>query len=81
VLPSSRAPGVAAARERLAALLRQAVLQSRRPELVLRYSLLPQARDDMMVWQTCVDLLPANSPRRALAAANLLRLRRPSRLR
>jgi hypothetical protein len=81
VLPSSRAPGVAAARERLAALLRQAVLQSRRPEHVLRYSLLPQARDDVLIWQACVDLLPPNSPRRALAAANLLRLRRPTRLR
>jgi transcriptional regulator of acetoin/glycerol metabolism len=80
VLPSSRAPGVAAARERLAALLRQAVLQSRRPELVLRYSQLPQARDDVVIWQACVDLLPPNSTHRALAAANLIRLRRPSRL-
>jgi hypothetical protein len=81
VLPSSRAPGVAAARERVAALLRQAVLHTRRPELLLRYSQLPQARDDVILWQACVDLLPPNSPRRALAAANLLRLRRPARFR
>jgi hypothetical protein len=81
VLPSSRAPGVVGARERVVALLRQAVLASRRPELLLRYSQLPQARDDVLVWQACVDLLPPNSPPRALAAANLLRLRRPPRLR
>ncbi|WP_448626421.1 GAF domain-containing protein [Geodermatophilus sp. URMC 64] len=76
VLPASRAPGVAVARERLAALLRHHVLRSRRPELLLRYSTLPEARDDAVVWQACLDLLPASSPRRAQAAANLLRLRR-----
>jgi transcriptional regulator of acetoin/glycerol metabolism len=79
VLPGSRAPGVAVARERLAALLRQAVLRSRRPELLLRYSRLPEARDDTAVWQACLDWLPASSPRRAAAAAHLLRLRRAPR--
>jgi hypothetical protein len=76
VLPGSVAPGVAVARERVAALLRQAVLRSRRPELLLRYGRLPEARDDVAVWQACLDLLPASSPRRAAAAAHLLRLRR-----
>jgi hypothetical protein len=79
VLPPSRAPGVAAARERLAALLRHAVLRSRRPELLLRYSTLPETRDDAAVWQACLELLPPSSPRRAEAAANLLRLRRSAR--
>jgi hypothetical protein len=81
VLPSSRAPGVVAARERVAAQLRQAVLRSRRPELLLRYSRLPEVQDDVMVWEACVDLLPPSSSRRATAAANVLRLRRPPRLR
>ena len=81
VLPGSRAPGVAAARERLAALLRQAVLSSRRPELLLRYAQLPEARDDAAVWQACLEWLPVSSPRRAAAAAHLLRLRRTSRAR
>jgi hypothetical protein len=81
VLPSSRAPGVAAARERLAAVLRQAVLRSRRPELLLRYAQLAEARDDAAVWQACLDWLPVSSPRRATAAAQLLRLRRTSRAR
>ncbi|MGZ4506562.1 MAG: GAF domain-containing protein [Blastococcus sp.] len=79
VLPGSRAPGVALARERVSALLRQAVLRSRRPELLLRYAQLPETRDDAVVWQACLDWLPASSPRRAAAAAQLLRLRRTPR--
>ncbi|GAA3182786.1 GAF domain-containing protein [Blastococcus jejuensis] len=79
VLPGSLAPGVMAARERVTALLRQAVLRSRRPELLLRYAQLPEARDDAAVWQACVEWLPAGSPRRTAAAAHLLRLRRTSR--
>jgi hypothetical protein len=79
VLPGSRAPGVLAARERVAALLRGAVLRSRRPELLLRYAQLPEAREDAAVWQACVEWLPAGSPRRTAAAAQLARLRRTSR--
>jgi hypothetical protein len=67
---------VVVARERLSALLRQAVLRSRRPELLLRYAQLPEVRDDAAVWQACLEWLPASSPRRAAAAAHLLRLRR-----
>src|SRR4051794_10311592 len=81
VLPGSRAPGVAVARERVGALLRQAVLRSRRPELLLRYAQLPEARDDVAVWQTCLEWLPPSSPRRAAAAAQLMRLRRLPRTR
>jgi hypothetical protein len=81
VLPGSHAPGVATARARVAALLRQAVLRSRRPELLLRYAQLPEARDDVVVWQTCLEWLPPSSPRRAAAATHLLRLRRAPRLR
>ena len=81
VLPGSRAPGVAVTRERVGALLRQAVLRSRRPELLLRYAQLPEARDDVAVWQTCLEWLPPSSPRRAAAAAHLLRLRRTTRTR
>jgi hypothetical protein len=67
------------ARERVSALLRQAVLRSRRPELLLRYAQLPEAGDDVAVWQACLDWLPAGSPRRTAAAAHLLRLRRSAR--
>jgi hypothetical protein len=51
------------------------VLRSRRPELLLRYSTLPEARDDVGVWQACLELLPAGSPRRSAVAEHLLRLR------
>jgi hypothetical protein len=56
------------------------VLRSRRPELLLRYAQLPEAGDDVAVWQAVLDWLPASSPRRADAAAHLLRLRRGPRL-
>jgi transcriptional regulator of acetoin/glycerol metabolism len=79
LLPGSAAPGVVAARERTAALLRQAVVRSRRPELLLRYARLPEARDDASVWEACLDLLPHGSPPRAAAAVHLLRLRRGPR--
>jgi hypothetical protein len=81
VLPGSQAPGVAAAREQVSAVLRQAVLRSRRPELLLRFSALPEARDDVAVWQACLEWLPSSSPRRAAAAAQLMRLRRAPRRR
>jgi hypothetical protein len=42
---------------------------------------LPEARDDVVVWQTCLEWLPPSSPRRAAAASHLLRLRRAPRLR
>jgi hypothetical protein len=79
VLPRSGAPGVAVARERVSALLRQAVLASRRPELLVRYSALPEAQDDAGVWQALLEWLPPSSPRRAAAGLQLMRLRRGSR--
>jgi hypothetical protein len=79
VLPGSRAPGVLLARAQVSAVLRQAVLRSRRPELLLRYAQLAEARDDVAVWQACLEVLPPSSPRRSAAAAHLLRLRRGSR--
>ncbi|MGY1744792.1 GAF domain-containing protein [Blastococcus sp. SYSU D00695] len=79
VLPRSASPGVAAARDRLAGRLRQAVLASRRPEVLLRYSRLPEAQADAALWQACLEVLPAGSPRRATVAAHLGRLRRSAR--
>jgi hypothetical protein len=76
VLPRSTAPGVAAARDRLAGRLRAAVLTARRPELLLRYSRLPEAQADVAVWSACLEVLPVGSARRAAVAAHLGRLRR-----
>jgi hypothetical protein len=79
VLPRSTAPGVVAARRRTAAALRGGVLRSRRPELLLRWTALPEARDDAAAWQACLEALPAGSPRRGAVAAHLLALRRAPR--
>ncbi|SDC21704.1 hypothetical protein SAMN05660690_0954 [Geodermatophilus telluris] len=79
VLPRSGAPGVAAARWRTAVALRAAVLASRRPELLLRWTALPEARDDAAAWQALLEVLPAGSPRRPAVAAHLLALRRGPR--
>lgn len=79
VLPRSHAPGVAAARDRLATRLRGAVLASRRPELLLRYGRLPEAQGDVALWQTCLEVLPTGSARRAAVAGHLGRLRRSTR--
>ncbi|MGK5113966.1 GAF domain-containing protein [Geodermatophilus sp. CPCC 205506] len=79
VLPRSVAPGVVTARTRVTALLRQAVLASRRPELLLRYSRLPEAQDDVAVWQTCLEWLPPGAPSRPGVAAHLHHLRRAPR--
>jgi transcriptional regulator of acetoin/glycerol metabolism len=75
LLPRSTAPGVRAARARLAALLRTAVLTSGRPDLLVRYSELPEAADDLAVWQACLTVLPGGTARRAVAAAQVQRLR------
>ena len=58
------------------------MLRSRRPELLLRYAQLPEARDDVAVWQTCLEWLPAELPAAGGGGrAHLLRLRRAARLR
>ncbi|WP_369139157.1 GAF domain-containing protein [Modestobacter versicolor] len=74
LLPGSQAPGVRAARARLADELRGAVLGGGRPDLLLRYGALPEAAEDLATWQACLAVLPPG-PRRAAAAARVQRLR------
>ena len=74
LLPRSEAPGVRAARARLSGALRQAVLASGRPELMVRYGGLPEAAEDLAFWQACLTVLPVGSPRRTAAAAQVQRL-------
>jgi hypothetical protein len=75
LLPGSAAPGVRAARARLSGVVRRAVLASARPDLLVRYSELPEAADDLGLWQACVTVLPTGASRRAVAAAQVQRLR------
>jgi hypothetical protein len=66
---------VRTARGRLAALVRSAVLTSARPDLLVRYSELPESADDLGVWQACLTLLPSGAALRTVAAAQVQRLR------
>jgi hypothetical protein len=79
LLPRSGAPGVRAARARLSAALKQAVLASGRAELLVAYGRLPEAADDLGFWQACLTVLPAGSARRTAAAAQVQRLQLRSR--
>jgi len=73
LLPGSTAPGVRAARARLSDDLRRAVLTSGRPDLLVRYSELPEAADDLASWQASLAVLPPGT-RRTVAAAQVQRL-------
>jgi len=74
LLPGSTAPGVRAARARLADEVRTAVLGSGRPDLLVRYSELAEAADDLGTWQACLAVLPPGA-RRTAAAGHVQRLR------
>lgn len=74
VLPESEAPIIEAWREQLEEVVRQAVLTSEDPEVLLDFA--RRARD-LEVWERALDVLDlANDPRRVLARASTLRLRR-----
>ncbi|MCU1555631.1 MAG: helix-turn-helix protein [Arthrobacter sp.] len=74
VLPRSEAPGITELRNRVASLLREAVLTDGSAEALLKYARLPEARDDVEVRVAALKLLPPRSPRRAAVVADLERL-------
>jgi hypothetical protein len=74
VLPRSEAPGVVDLRDRVASLLREAVLTDGSAESLLKYAELPEARDDVGVRLAALKLLPPRSPKRAAVVADLERL-------
>jgi hypothetical protein len=74
VLPRSEAPGITELRNRVSALLREAVLTDGSAESLLRYAELPEARDDVEIRLAALKLLPPRSPRRAALVADLERL-------
>jgi len=71
VLPSSVAPGVEQVRSRLSGLLREAMLQDASVDVLLDYAKTPDACDDREVWEACLRLLPARSPKRAEVVLHL----------
>jgi hypothetical protein len=74
VLPRSEAPGVVELRNRVSALLREAVLTDGSAESLLKYAELPEAADDAGVRRAALKLLPPRSPKRAAVVADLERL-------
>jgi hypothetical protein len=74
VLPRSGAPGIIDLRDRVSALMREAVLTDGSAETLLKYAALPEARDDVGVRLAALKLLPARSPKRAAVVADLERL-------
>jgi hypothetical protein len=76
LLPSSTAPGVVRQRENIEASLRQAVLNSREPDLMSTWTRSAWGADDYGMWQAQFNALAASSPLRTLAAGQLARLDR-----
>lgn len=76
VLPRSESPGIEAIRAELGEGLREAVAQDADAEQLWAYLARPEAHDDVELWGAALKLLPADSPRRALAVSTLERLER-----
>jgi len=76
LLPASTAPGVVRLREYIEASLRQAVLNSREPDLMSTWTRSAWGADDYDMWQAQLDALGTASPLRPLAAGQLARLDR-----
>jgi transcriptional regulator of acetoin/glycerol metabolism len=74
LLPQSDAPGIAARRERLERQLRHAVLQSGNVDLMIAWTRARWGADDLEMWQRQHRLLPAESPLRPIADAEIDRL-------
>lgn len=74
VLPHSEAPGIVELRQKVSALLREAVLNDGSADALLKYAGLPEARNDVDVRLAALKLLPPRSPRRAAVVAELERL-------
>ncbi|MQA78156.1 MAG: GAF domain-containing protein [Streptosporangiales bacterium] len=71
VLPRSEAPGIVPFRDEEARHLRDTLLAHAPPEILLTYAESPDGRDDVGVWQACLDRLPPTSPRRTRARSRL----------
>lgn len=74
VLPRSSAPGIRQIRDELQVGLREAVLQDAGVEQLWAYLRRPEAAGDLELWTTALRLLPADSPRRALAVSTIERI-------
>jgi hypothetical protein len=76
LLPGSSAPGVVRLRDNIAASLRQAVLDSREPDLMSTWTRSDWGGDDYEMWAAQLKALGTTSPLRSLASGQLARLDR-----
>lgn len=74
LIPRSDAPAIVELRREISAALREAVLNDAGPDALMEYARLPEAADDVVVWETCLKLLPPRSPKRAAVVAHLERI-------
>jgi transcriptional regulator of acetoin/glycerol metabolism len=74
LLPQSDAPGISTRRDRLERQLRQAVLQSGSVDLMIAWTRARWGAEDLEMWQRQHRLLPAESPLRPIATAEIARL-------
>lgn len=74
LLPQSEAPAVVETRERLEASLRRSILQSGEADLMAVWTRSRWGADDLAMWERQHATLPATSPLRPVAAAQVERL-------
>ncbi|TJZ58793.1 GAF domain-containing protein [Streptomyces piniterrae] len=75
LLPSSEAPGVRRLRAALEDRLRRALLVTRDPDQLRRWTQTAWGEEDLEIWEALVDTLPEHSPARAAPRATADRLR------
>lgn len=71
LLPRSTAPGIEAARDELAAHLRESLLSTASAEVLMEYAQSESGSTDVDAWQQLLRLLPAKSPKRAKIVAHI----------
>jgi GAF domain len=76
LLPGSEAPAVVAVRDAVEAQVRGAVLASGEPDLMVGWTRSRWGAGDLEMWEAQVDTLPATSPLRPVAEAEVGRLER-----
>lgn len=69
LLPRSEAPGIVEHRNHLHGWLRQALLRHASADVLMRYARSAAGRDDVELWQACLQRLPYGSHRRAEVTA------------
>ncbi|HIW46286.1 MAG TPA: transcriptional regulator [Candidatus Yaniella excrementigallinarum] len=74
VLPTSEAPGVVHIRRQLGITLREAVLADANADQLWCYLSRSEASNDVEAWMLALQILPPDSPRRAVVTATLQRL-------